>query len=68
LDSYRALAIFARQRLKEGGYLFLEIGFGQRAAVCRLLTGAGLSVEEVVNDYNGMERIIIAHPQFRSGF
>ncbi len=50
----------ARQRLQPGGWLLLEIGRGQRRAVQGFLKAAGLREAECVNDYAGIERVIIA--------
>jgi release factor glutamine methyltransferase len=46
--------------LAPGGYLLLEIGQGQRRAVRRFLTGAGLREAECVRDYAGIERVVVA--------
>jgi release factor glutamine methyltransferase len=60
LDFYRALAKYARQGLKKGGHLVIEIGFNQCPAVCSILVTSHWRVEEIVKDYNGIERIIVA--------
>ena len=60
LDFYRRLAVEARSRLKPAGKLMVEFGDGQHGDVSALFTNAGWTVEMVVKDYTGRERILIA--------
>ena len=61
LDFYRRLtAEGVVDRLLPGGYLLLEIGCEQAAAVSRLLTGAGLQNIEVGRDLAGLDRWVLA--------
>ncbi len=46
--------------LAPGGRLLLEIGMGQRRAVCAFLKSAGLRETECMKDYAGIDRVIIA--------
>ncbi len=46
--------------LAPGGHLLLEIGQGQRPAVCGFLRAAGLREIECVKDYAGIDRVIVA--------
>jgi len=61
LDFYRRLALESPTRLKPGGKLMLELGDGQAGAVSEFLTQHGWTVESVLKDYPGRERILIAH-------
>ncbi len=61
LGFYRRLALETPTRLKPGGKLMLELGDGQAGAVSELLTQHGWTVEIVLKDYPGRERILIAH-------
>ena len=60
LDFYRRLAVETGSRLNSGGKLMLELGDGQAGAVSELLTQHGWTVEGVLKDYPGRERILIA--------
>ena len=64
LDFYRRIIPRAIGQLKQGGLLILEIGFGQKQAIARMLDECrGLSLKEVVRDYQGIERIVVAEKQ-----
>lgn len=60
LDSVRVLAAGAPLWLQPGGWLVLEIGTGQGAAVAELLTAAGLVDVEIRPDLAGHDRIALA--------
>ncbi len=62
LEVYRRIAADARRFLLPDGFLCLELGAGQRAAVERLLTGNGWTMDQVVKDLQGHERVIVARP------
>jgi release factor glutamine methyltransferase len=57
---YRRLAPQARTALAEDGALLLEIGLGMEAGVRSILEVAGLRVEEVLPDLQGIPRVVIA--------
>ncbi len=57
---YRRLAPAAVALLRPGGGLFLEIGLGMETEVARLLGEAGLRVERVIPDLQGIPRTILA--------
>ena len=61
LDFYRRLAAEVPSRLKPGGKMMVELGDGQARAVTELLTRHRWTVESVLKDYPGRERILIAH-------
>jgi len=58
LDAYRALADQAGQLLQPGGWLLVEVGFDQAAAVQGLWGRAGLTEIFVRRDYAGNERVV----------
>jgi release factor glutamine methyltransferase len=61
LDFYRRLSQKAPQHLKRGGLFIMEIGFGQCAEIKKILhDSVKWDVIEVINDYNNIERVIIA--------
>lgn len=59
MDFYRRLIPEAEKVLKNGGKLFLEIGYQQAAAV-REIFGANWSEIEVEKDYSENDRIVSA--------
>ncbi len=64
LDFYRRIIPRATGQLKQGGALLLEIGFGQKQAIAGMLEESrGLSLKEVIRDYQGIERIVVAEKQ-----
>ena len=60
LDIYRRIAADVKRYLKAGGYLLLEIGCSQAAAVTELLLAAGFSDIKVEKDMAGLDRVVIA--------
>ena len=60
LDIYRRLIPAAFTALTPGGYLALEIGFGQSGAVHALLAAAGYARIEFAPDLQGIPRVAIA--------
>jgi release factor glutamine methyltransferase len=60
LEIYERLIPQACKALKPGGWLILEIGFGQRAAIQRLLSGWHMVSFE--NDLQGIPRVVCAQP------
>jgi len=61
LDFYARIIPEAAGRLRRGGFLALEIGFGQSEAVKGIISGCGsYSHVEVIKDYNDIDRIVIA--------
>lgn len=59
LAFYRALASQARLLLRPGGLFACEIGFGQSADVRRILADAGIENISVVQDYSGIDRVVM---------
>jgi release factor glutamine methyltransferase len=65
LDIYRRLIPGARDRLVPGGYLAMEIGYGQNKAIARLLAKAGIEEIEFTGDLQGIPRV--ASGRWRQG-
>jgi release factor glutamine methyltransferase len=63
LEVFRQLLPEARTVLSPNGFLALEFGAGQRAAVAELAGGAGYVVHEVVKDLQGHERVMVLLPR-----
>lgn len=59
LDFYRRLTADAPALLKDGGFLAVEIGIHQAAPVAALAVPA-FSRTEILKDYAGIERVVIA--------
>lgn len=60
LDVYRRLIPAAFVALTPGGYVALEIGYGQSKAITELLTRAGFEQIEFVPDLHGIPRVAYA--------
>lgn len=59
LDAIRVLAADAPRHLRPGGWLLVEHGFEQGAAVRALFAGAGLTAVETLRDLEGRERVTL---------
>ena len=60
LDYYRRLIHESKGVLKPGGWLIMEMGYGQRDALVREAQGCGYEVREIIADYAGIDRVIAA--------
>jgi release factor glutamine methyltransferase len=60
LDFYRRIAPQAIGHLKEGGFLVMEIGYGQARHVAEIIEASGLKFMGLVKDQYGIDRIISA--------
>lgn len=60
LDFYRSIAKNYSKALKPGGYLCFEFGMGQGDDVCRILEENGYKVLERTQDFNEIERAVLA--------
>lgn len=58
---YRRLVPQAAAALRPGGAIVLEIGQGMAEEVARIAEGAGLRVDRVVPDLQGIPRTVVAH-------
>ena len=63
LKVIQRLVMDARRILSPSGFIALEIGAGQRAAVEEIFGQQGYVVVEVVKDLQGHERVIVAQPK-----
>ena len=57
LDFYRAIVEQGRDWLKEGGWLFFEIGYDQGEALLSLLNEFGYTDTEIRQDLAGLDRV-----------
>jgi release factor glutamine methyltransferase len=60
LDIYERLIPCARASIVAGGYLVLEIGYGQAANVAGLLRNSGFAGIEFIADLQGIDRVAVA--------
>ena len=60
LDFYRAIVRNFTPALNPGGWLCLEFGMGQDAAVCDLLRRAGYEIAELKKDTADITRAVLA--------
>ena len=60
LDVIRMLVPAAARALRPGGALVLEIGAGQDRDVAAIVTTAGMMVEKIAPDLQGIPRVIVA--------
>lgn len=60
LDFYRSIAKNYASALKPDGYLCFEFGIRQGDDVCQILSECGYRVLERADDYNNIERAVIA--------
>ncbi len=60
LEAYRRLIPSSRGQLFAGGWLALEIGYGQRKAIEAMLLAAGYDPISFVADYQGIARVALA--------
>lgn len=60
LDYYRRIFSEAYLYLEDSGWLIVEIGAGQRNDVENLLKVNGYAMEQVLKDYQGWERVLVA--------
>lgn len=61
LDFFRRIAAEVKSHLLPEGLLALEVGAGQDSAVAEILSGAELRPAGVINDLDGIPRVVTAH-------
>lgn len=59
LDFYRAIVEQGKDWLKEGGWLFFEIGYDQGEALLTLMQANGYTEVEVRQDLSGLDRVVL---------
>lgn len=63
---YRRIVGDSHHYLKDGGYLIMEIGYNQRAAIEEILQKEKkIRVIEAVKDYNNIDRVIVAQKHYK---
>lgn len=60
LDVYQRLIADAGDHLDANGVVLVEIGYGQQDAVSALFEGWGFSIQRIIKDYAGIDRVVIA--------
>ena len=60
IEVYHRLILHAAARLATPGHLLLEVGDGQAKAVSALIRQAGLILEKIVQDLQGIPRCLVA--------
>ena len=60
LDVYRRLIAEAPNYLNDEGRVLVEIGYGQKDAVSGLFEAQGFELHEIIKDYAGIDRVIVA--------
>ncbi len=60
LDFYRKIVSASGEYIKDGGALYMEIGFDQGKSVPALLIDRGFENIEVLKDYSGHDRVVKA--------
>jgi len=67
-EFHRAIIRHAGAHLKDGGWLFLEIGFDQKDAVHALLVQSGhYDAVRFTRDYAGIDRVLTARRRLKKG-
>lgn len=60
LDFYRRIIAQGADYLNPGGFIAVEVGIEQAQAVAQLAdAGSGLVTETIINDYAGVERVVV---------
>jgi len=61
LDFYRRIINGSLRFLRRGGFLVMEMGYGQRSGIEEIFLDQGsFTVIEAIKDYNNLERVIVA--------
>ncbi len=60
LDFYRKILSKAQVFLKEEGWIFFELGFGQSETVAEIAAHAGFKNIELIKDFAGIDRVLKA--------
>ena len=56
---YRKIIAQANAHLKDGGYIFFEMGHNQKYDIVKLLEAENFSEIESFKDYNNFDRIVL---------
>jgi len=60
MDYYRRIAQAGKLFLKDGGHLLLELSAARSAAIRAVVADAGFVVQEIIKDYAGLDRVLVA--------
>lgn len=60
LEFYRVLPTLWREKLKEGGRVYFEIGMTQKDSVCQLFQSQGYQICDVLLDIEDRPRVVVA--------
>ncbi|MCD6116709.1 peptide chain release factor N(5)-glutamine methyltransferase [bacterium] len=58
LAFYPAIVRQAKSILKKGGLIAVEVGYGQSDDVAQIFRSSGLKNLQILNDYNGIQRVV----------
>ncbi len=67
LEFYRKIIKDSQAYLNDNGILMMEIGFGQKDPVEKLIDEVGFQLIEIVKDYNDIERVVVAKKGRKNG-
>ena len=56
---YKKISEESPKYLKDKGYLAFEVGYNQAHEVSQFMKKAGFEIIAIVNDYSGIERVVI---------
>lgn len=59
LDYYRRIAAESRPYIRTGGCLLLEMSAAKSVQIREIVENAGWTVEEVIKDYSGLDRVMV---------
>lgn len=62
LNFYRRLIERGKEHLAADGFMALEVGANQAQLVAGLASAGGWRTEKIVNDYAGIERVVVLRP------
>ena len=62
LHFYRRLIAGGKDMLAPDGFMALEVGIGQARQVAGMAEAGGWHTEKIVNDYAGIERVVVLRP------
>jgi len=60
LECFKRLIREARRTLKTGGWLIMEVGYGQKDLLVEEIQKQKMHVRKLIPDYSGLDRVIVA--------
>lgn len=61
LDFYRIITHYGQKYIRNGGFLFYEIGYNQSEAVSNIMKQQGIENIKIIKDLAGLDRVIIGN-------